>query len=607
MRLLLTDYVASLKERGELDAILPDMLSELNFNVISKPAIGVVQHGVDIAAVGNDQHGERKLFLLTVKAGDLGRADWANGDQALRPSLDQIRETYIRHRIPPEHKKLKVVIVIVIGGVIHQGVQQDVSGYIESYESKKLSFETWNGDQIAALLEKGLLREKLLPAALRSSLQKAVAMVDQPDVSYDHFARLVFALRKQASTEKERASAARQIYVCLWVLFVWGREIDNLDAPYKASELALLHVWELVKTIIGKRGPHASAIVRVFHHLTLLHTTISGIILEQKIFPYIDKKHALSAAVLTGEPTDVSLKMFETLGRLALTGYWMMWMGQFGGKALNDVQIEGLKQHARRGMRLIANNPALYSPLMDEHAIDIALFLGFAAQVGNVNNDIRNWVAEIARRISIATNTHGRYPAALRDYTDLINHPKAQTNEYREEVTPGSVLIPLLLAWAAAVGDDKSADKLVDLKAGALSHCTLQLWLPDEESEKHLYVNDALHGAVLTDLPITNRGQDLLKVLVEACKTYVQLNDLTAIRTGYSAVVLTACRHYRLPIPPQFWIAYLVPPEDLDIGDGAPPPQALPTTRQRRARKMSKRPAERQKRRRKSVEPAVRR
>jgi hypothetical protein len=40
MKLLLADYVGSLKERGELDAILPDLLSELGFHVISRPAIG---------------------------------------------------------------------------------------------------------------------------------------------------------------------------------------------------------------------------------------------------------------------------------------------------------------------------------------------------------------------------------------------------------------------------------------------------------------------------------------------------------------------------------------------------------------------------------------
>jgi len=37
MKLLLADYVGSLKERGELDAILPDLLSELSFHVNLPP------------------------------------------------------------------------------------------------------------------------------------------------------------------------------------------------------------------------------------------------------------------------------------------------------------------------------------------------------------------------------------------------------------------------------------------------------------------------------------------------------------------------------------------------------------------------------------------
>lgn len=90
MKLLLADYVGSLKERGELDAILPDLLSELGFHVISRPAIGAVQRGVDVAAVGKDEDGERKLFLFSVKAGDLTRAEWDAGLQALRPSLNEI-------------------------------------------------------------------------------------------------------------------------------------------------------------------------------------------------------------------------------------------------------------------------------------------------------------------------------------------------------------------------------------------------------------------------------------------------------------------------------------------------------------------------------------
>jgi hypothetical protein len=253
MKLLLADYVGSLKERGELDAILPDLLSELGFHVISRPAIGAVQRGVDIAAVGRDQDGERKLFLFSVKAGDLTRAEWDAGVQALRPSLNEILDDYIPNRIPPHYKKLKIVICIIVGGIIQQAVHPLVTAFIKRVTTETVSFQEWNGDRIAELLLAGPLREKLLPKPLQSSFQKAVAMVDEPDVSYDHFARLLFALRALVSKDRDRVLVARQIYICLWVLFVWAREIDNLDAPYRASELALLHVWELVKPLSAKR------------------------------------------------------------------------------------------------------------------------------------------------------------------------------------------------------------------------------------------------------------------------------------------------------------------------------------------------------------------
>lgn len=203
MKLLLSDYVGSLKERGELDAILPDLLSELGFHVISRPAIGVAQRGVDIAAIGEDD-GVRKLFLFSVKAGDLTRSEWDTGVQALRPSLNEILDEYIPNRIPPQYKGLKVVICLVVGEVIQQAVQPLVTSYMKKHSGRKISFQEWNGDRIAGLLLQGPLREKLLPKPMQSSFQKAVAMVDQPEVSYEHFARLLFALRAQVVKDKDR-------------------------------------------------------------------------------------------------------------------------------------------------------------------------------------------------------------------------------------------------------------------------------------------------------------------------------------------------------------------------------------------------------------------
>jgi hypothetical protein len=561
MKLLLADYVGSLKERGELDAILPDLLSELGFHVISRPAIGAAQRGVDIAAVGKDEDGERKLFLFSVKAGDLTRAEWDTRVQALRPSLNEILDDYIPNRIPAHYKNLKIVICIVVGGIIQQTVQPLVTAFTNKETTERVSFRDWNGDRIAELLLTGPLREKLLPKPLQSSFQKAVAMVDEPDVSYDHFARLLFALRAQVSKDRDRVLVARQIYICLWVLFVWAREIDNLDAPYRASELALLHVWELVKPFIGKKGAHSAAVGSVLHHLVFLHVTIGELLLDRKILPLVGRQHALSFAVSSGEPTDVNLKMFETLGRLALTCHWMIWLARVGDRELNDGQIAGLRNHVNSGFQMIVNNPCLYLPLMDEQAIELALFLALATQVGHAGDHIRSWLTHMVQRLRMAVIGHGRYPTALKDYTDLIEHPKARTDEYRQEVTPGSALIPLLIAWVTALNDRESIACLTELKAGPLAHCTLQLWLPDEVSEQHLYLNDAVHGVALAELPITNGGQDLLKVLAEASRSAEALRSLSALKAGYFPLILTACRHYRLPVPHPFWISLLVASE----------------------------------------------
>ena len=109
--------------------------------------------------------------------------------------------------------------------------------------------------------------------------------------------------------------------------------------------------------------------------LVLLHTIVAGLFLERKILPYVNRQHALSFAVNSTEPTDVNLKMFDTLGRLALTGHWMIWLGRRSGRDLNAEQIAGLRKHVTSGFSMIANNPSLLLPIMDEHAIELALFL----------------------------------------------------------------------------------------------------------------------------------------------------------------------------------------------------------------------------------------
>ena len=180
MKLIFSEYLGSLKERGELDAIMPDLLSELGFTVFSKPAIGTKQHGVDVAAVGPGQGGQRTLFLISIKPGDLRRSGWDVGAQSLRTSLNQILDVYIANHIPKRYADLPAVIVLCLGGQLHEDVRADVEGYMAKNTKGRIAFDLWNGDSLADLLLSGVLREKALPDTWRSDFRKSVALVDEP-------------------------------------------------------------------------------------------------------------------------------------------------------------------------------------------------------------------------------------------------------------------------------------------------------------------------------------------------------------------------------------------------------------------------------------------
>ena len=115
MNFLTSEYLALLKEDGELDTLLIDILNSKGITPISKPQKGR-QYGVDIAAIGKDKDGVEKLFLITVKQGDIKRSTWDSGQNSVRQSLNEIRETYINTSLTTRQKKLPKIIILATNG-----------------------------------------------------------------------------------------------------------------------------------------------------------------------------------------------------------------------------------------------------------------------------------------------------------------------------------------------------------------------------------------------------------------------------------------------------------------------------------------------------------
>ena len=555
MKLILKEYLASLRERDELDAILPDLLSQLGFTVLSKPQRGTRQYGVDVAAVGALNGGPKKLYLFSIKSGDLTRAEWSAGPpQNLHPSLDEIQDCYLPSRVPTRYRNLDVVICVCIGGIIREEVQSNVTGYMDRATGEGITFEVWNGDVLADHILNAFLREELLPKNVQSYLRKAVALIEEPDSAIRHMDQLMNALLENAGTIRTRKiTALRQIFIALWVLYAWCRSADNVKVALLASERALLLAWDAAKEQFGVKAPNAKTILRLAQEISFLHLRISDYYFETKIFPHTAKRYAISSAVRSSNAVDVNLQLFTLLGQIALAGLWRVYyrdsMPAGNEEAAREINTR-IALYADKAAELINHNPVLFSPLKDDHVVDIHIAAMLFAATGR-SSFLLSWVGEIINRIDFSLSIRRAYPCIYFDYRDLVQHPKVEDDEYFKGATAASVLYPTIAVWAALFGCPPLFDRVADLQNEHLQHSAFQLWFPGDDTEEAIYAHRDRdnHGVAFTDLDFSAGPEVFLDDVFDECEENKAFSELSAIRTGVWPILLTACRRYRLPVP----------------------------------------------------------
>lgn len=557
MKLVFREYLASLRERNELDVVLPDLLSELGFNVISRPSTGPRQFGVDVAAVGPMVDGEQKLYLFTIKQGDLTRAEWDAVPQGVRTSINEILDGYITKRIAPQYESLKIVICLCFGGSVKEAVRDNLTGIIERETTDKISFEEWNGDYMAGLLADGVLQHQHVSKSLQSRFQKSIAMLDEPDVSVQHFTALIEGLVEADNQEAlQRLATLRQMYICLSVLFVWARTQKNLEAPYRASELVILRAWELVKGDIEAASTGHTRIGLTFGELLDLHTKIWTDLMGEKILPLTAKRDALGSSVNSHCAVDINLKLFETLGRIAVRGLWVLWPHLEGNglQVLDASEVpEEASKLASHIAELIKNNRALLSPIADEQVIEITCALMFLSIMREWRSYARDYSDELLSYYHFNFTRHYQYPTIHGSYQDLIRHPQARTEAYRAQQTKGSVLIPIMVLWATLDGESEYSERFAQFARSEMKHCNQQVWMPGADTEALLYLSRPSHGLALCDVPITADGEAAREILGRECAASGDYSRLSAVQLEHWPLLVMACRHSRLPLPPQLW------------------------------------------------------
>ncbi|MEQ5734112.1 MULTISPECIES: hypothetical protein [Providencia] len=555
MKLILKQYLASLKERAELDAVLPDLLSSMGMNVFISPTRGVKEYGVDIAAVGRINNEEDKVYLFSVKSGNLTRETWnGNTDQALRPSLDEIQDSFISSRLPPEHRDKRIIICLCFGGDVSSGIRQDVSGYEQKNTRDNISFEEWNGDKLSEFIQQYLLKEELLPSSSQALLRKSLALLEEPESSSKHFSLLIDRILSNATDTDSIASSIIRINVCLWVLFSWCRDERNLEAAYLSSERALLLAWDKVKeSYTGK-----NKLSKSFNSILETYQQITDYYVDQCVIPYVEFRYALSHAVHSPCSIDVNIKLFDVLGRLSVKGHWLL--DSLSKNYVNNPPIDGdneeqeklrlrLREITKSINLLVVNNPILLSPYKDSQAIDIALTLTLLSNNSELDEFVESWLSQMANWCMFSFESNGMYPVVHESYENLLEHRKKDKadNNYKNKATEASILYPLLVVFCSLYKLDSVSEKLEKFATNELTHCTLQYWYPNQDSEQNMYSNSDMHGSASTNFPIN--GNSAIRHIVQECKNSDSFKRMSAFTEGKAPLILTACRCYRYPVP----------------------------------------------------------
>lgn len=552
MKLILKQYLASLKERSELDVVLPDLLSEMGMNVFISPTRGVKEYGVDVAAVGSIRGDAEKVYLFSVKSGNLTRSTWrGNTDQALRPSLEEIQDSFIPARIPPEHADKPIVICLCFGGDVHSGIRQDVSGYLRRNTEDNISFEEWNGDKLSDLILEYLLKEELLPKNWQSMLRKSLALLDEPEASHHNFRLLVHSIIESTEDTKGVFNAILRVHICLWILYSWCRDEGNLESAYLSAEYSILHLWDKAKTCQDRKSKTA------FKGLLSTYHLISDEYVNIVIGPVAEHLHAASTAVSSPSGIDINLKLFDVMGRVALRGLWMseeLRELNIEDNELKDAEYHSIQENKLDELtvtmkKLIKNNPVLHSPFKDSQAIDLGLALYLFSLDSRNDEFVVSWLEAIVNRVEFAFITNSMYPTTLEKFQELLMHKntKDKDDSYKEKVTRGSILFPLLATYCSLYRATKLSSVIKEIVDEHLPSCTLQYWYPNKTSEEHMYANSKSHGLATTGFPLT--PEEVLTHIGKECKESNQYWELSAVKEGHPHIVLSACRYYRYPVP----------------------------------------------------------
>lgn len=367
---IIKQYVASLKEDGELDFIFPILLERMGFRLLSTPkqSKGQSQYGRDVIAV-KKLKGVPTLYLFELKgfvAKDITDRD-LNAKDGLIESLRASKYTEYEDAGIPGLKDYPRQYVFAHNGFAEANVMPTLNGFIKT-EFPEGNFERWDLERLTALFSDYLFDETLLADDKSYKLFKKVLVLQ--DAEENDFSDLVALVDYQIEKlEKEKHDNRRVVLNYFGTLrligammYYYARESNNLYPAKFCIDTIVLKTWAWI--LSGKREKKSS-ILSLFYGLVMLQMQIYEEYIN-KILQFANLRKGLYSfqSSLT-EQVFYPLRCYEFLSDLI---YFYVMTEACGAdyEKVGQIRMDALKA-------IIRNNSACTVPLLDTHTIPILM------------------------------------------------------------------------------------------------------------------------------------------------------------------------------------------------------------------------------------------
>ncbi len=549
MQLTLRDYLQSLKERNELDSLVQDLLFSMGFEITAKPQRGLKEKGVDIEAIGKDpEDGKKKVFLLTVKPGDLIRSNWKTGPQSVSESIDDILRIYIPQNLSVEFKKLPKKVILCCGGEVHRSMKDTWDGYVneKAYIYENIAIEFWGAERLTGYILKFLISEDLFPEKMRTLLRKSIVLVADNDYDNRHFYKILRETLFQDSQITKNSEGIRRLRLlrtALKVLFYWGKTEKNLSNVTETSERFLLNAWNWAQ--VRKIRLYSSRSVK--EELDNIYRLYEEI--HYEYFSRLKNHFSIREGLYAGQANPVTsiTNLFKIIGQLSAFGLAHRFFGLSGESELEIARtelVDWLKQ-------IILNHNGSKTPAFDEHSIDLGLSFLFLYQENQLHF-LKSWIAALIDSLQFFFIAKRYFPISSNDISDLIELFNSVT-DWTVRHRAFSTIVPLLADWCVVLDMKSEYKKLHDLK-GEFESTDLQCWYPSNDCEKTFFTKNSLReGIVWMSIFFPPNMKEHIKNIKKIHSSIGHIDKYYTHQQGYVELLLIASRHFRTPIPPYYW------------------------------------------------------